>query len=225
MKGALAVLFATTNPHKVRELRGIFEPLGIFVHSLDSLSAVPPEPEEDADTFMGNAKLKAVAYARATGLTCLAEDSGLEVDALGGAPGVHSARYAGVSGSREARDRANNDKLLRAFAELPSADRTARFVCAMCVASPEGRVLVETTGTYEGVIASSPKGENGFGYDPLLYLPDVGRTSAELSDKEKSERSHRGKAARLLAKELLSRGAALSALLASVPPAAKVPAS
>ncbi|HEX3596044.1 MAG TPA: RdgB/HAM1 family non-canonical purine NTP pyrophosphatase [Polyangiaceae bacterium] len=225
MKGALAVLFATTNPHKIKELRGIFEPLGIFVRSLDSLSAIPPEPEEDADTFAGNARLKAVAYARATGIPCLAEDSGLEVDALGGVPGVHSARYSGTSGTRDERDRANNEKLLAALAGVPEARRTARFVCAMCVASPDGRVLAESTGTYEGIIADAPRGVNGFGYDPLLYLPDVGRTSAELTEKEKSERSHRGNAARLLAKELLSRGAALQALLASLPAPAKVPAS
>ena len=225
MKGALTVLFATTNPHKVRELRSVFEPLGIFVRSLDSLSTVPPEPDEDADTFAGNARLKAIAYAQATGIACLAEDSGLEVDAIGGAPGVYSARYAGVSGTRDERDRANNEKLLRALVGIPSMRRTARFVCAMCLVSPEGHVLAESAGTYEGLIAEAPKGENGFGYDPLLYLPDVGRTSAELSEKEKSDRSHRGKAARLLARELVSQGAALQALLASVPTAAKVLAS
>lgn len=225
MKGALTVLFATTNPHKVRELRSVLEPLGIFVRSLDSLGTVPPEPEEDEETFAGNARLKAVAYARATNMACLADDSGLEVDALGGAPGVHSARYAGTSGTREERDRANNEKLLAALAGVPPSRRTARFVCAMCLASAEGRVLVESTGTYEGVIGDAPKGTNGFGYDPLLYLPDEGRTSAELTDREKNERSHRGKAARQLARALLSQGGALEALLASVPTAAKVAAS
>jgi len=225
MDGALTILFATTNPHKVRELRGVLEPLGIFVRSLDSLSTVPPEPAEDEDTFAGNARLKALAYARATGLPCLAEDSGLEVDALDGAPGVHSARYAGATGTRDERDRANNAKLLRALAGVPAAERTARFVCAMCLASPEGHVLVESTGTYEGIIAEAPKGNRGFGYDPLLYLPDLDRTSAELTEKEKAERSHRGGAARELAKSLLRKGSALQALVASVPTAAKVHAS
>jgi XTP/dITP diphosphohydrolase len=225
MEGALTILFATTNPHKVRELRGVLEPLGIFVRSLDSLASMPPEPDEDQDTFAGNARLKAIAYARATGLPCLAEDSGLEVDALGGAPGVHSARYAGDKGNRDERDRANNEKLLAALAAVPSEMRTARFVCAMCLASREGYVLLETTGTYEGVIAEAPRGEGGFGYDPLLFLPDAGRTSAELTEREKAERSHRGKAARQLARELVRHGAALTALLASVPAPAKVPAS
>ena len=225
MDGALTVLFATTNPHKVRELRGVLEPLGIFVRALDSLTTVPPEPEENEDTFAGNARLKAIAYARATGLPCLAEDSGLEVDALGGAPGVHSARYAGSTGSRDARDRANNEKLLAALRGVPTEDRTARFVCAMCLASREGHVLLETTGTYDGIIGEAPKGHNGFGYDPLLYLPEAGRTSAELTEREKAERSHRGKAARQLAQELVRHGAALTALLASVSAAAKVPAS
>jgi XTP/dITP diphosphohydrolase len=225
MEGALTILFATTNPHKVRELRSVLEPLGIFVRALDSLPSVPAEPDEDEDTFAGNARIKAIAYARATGLPCLAEDSGLEVDALGGAPGVHSARYAGATGTRDERDRANNEKLLAALSGVPAERRTARFVCAMCLASREGHVLLETTGTYEGVIAEAPRGEGGFGYDPLLYLPDAGRTSAELTEKEKAERSHRGKAARQLAKGLVRHGAALTALVASVPAAAKVPAS
>jgi XTP/dITP diphosphohydrolase len=214
------ILFATTNPYKVKELRGVLEPLGYEIRSLDSLPAVPPEPVEDEDTFAGNARVKAVAYAAATGLACLAEDSGLEVDALGGAPGVHSARYAGASGTREEKDRANNAELLRALAGVPSEKRTARFVCAMCLAAPDGRILVETAGTYDGIIAAAPRGDGGFGYDPLLYLPDVGLTSAELSAEEKGRRSHRGQAARLLSAELREK-----APLASAGAAAKVPAS
>jgi len=202
------LLFATTNPHKVRELAAVLGPLGYEVRSLDSLSAVPPEPVEDADSFAGNARLKAIGYARATGLECLAEDSGLEVDALGGAPGVHSARYSGTDGSREDRDRANNDKLLHALSAVPVERRTARFVCAMCLARPDGTIVAEARGTYEGRIADAPRGENGFGYDPLFFLPDVGRTSAELSPKEKDARSHRGRAARLLAETLAQLGRA-----------------
>jgi XTP/dITP diphosphohydrolase len=197
-----SLLVATTNPGKVREITQILAPLGVEVRGLDSLPEIPPEPDEDQDTFAGNARLKAVYYAQAAGVPCLAEDSGLEVDALGGAPGVRSARFAGVGGSREERDAANNQMLLRLLADVPEEKRTARFVCAMCLAEPAGAVLVETRGTYEGVITSAPRGTNGFGYDPLLLVPDVGRTSAELSPEEKNARSHRGKAARALAEWL-----------------------
>jgi XTP/dITP diphosphohydrolase len=202
MSGAPAILFATTNPHKVDEVRAVLGPLGISVVGLDSLATEPPEPEEDQDTFRGNAKLKAVYYAAATGQSCLAEDSGLEVDALGGAPGVYSARYAGTSGSRAERDAANNRKLLEALRDVPPEKRTARFVCAMCLAEPGGRVVAEVEGHYEGVIAEAPRGENGFGYDPLLFLPDAGCTSAELWPDAKNARSHRGQAARALAQQL-----------------------
>jgi XTP/dITP diphosphohydrolase len=198
------ILFATTNPHKIDEIRAVLGPLGFDVRSLDSLDSAPEEPEEDEVTFQGNARLKARYYAAKTGIESLAEDSGLEVDALSGRPGVHSARYAGEKGTRAERDRANNEKLLRELSRVPAADRTARFVCAMCVAAPDGRIVAEATGTYEGEIADAPRGENGFGYDPLLYLPDAWRTSAELSPEEKNARSHRGKAARALA-VLLSR--------------------
>jgi XTP/dITP diphosphohydrolase len=199
------LLFATTNPHKVHEVRQILAPLGLQVTSLDALPDPPPEPAEDADTFQGNARIKALAYASATGLECLAEDSGLEVDALGGAPGVHSARYAGTTGGRAQRDAANNEKLLAALSGVPAEARTARFVCALCLAAPDGRVLHEVQGTYEGRIADAPQGENGFGYDPLLFLPDVGKTSAELSPEEKNARSHRGRAVRALAAHLATQ--------------------
>jgi XTP/dITP diphosphohydrolase len=198
------VLFATSNPHKVCEVQAILAPLGIQVAGLDSLPALPPEPIEDGDTFEANARIKAVAYAAAAGVSCLADDSGLEVDALGGAPGVHSARYAGVGGTRAERDEANNRKLLAALTGVPVEKRTARFVCAMCLAAPGGEILAETRGTFEGLIATTPRGSNGFGYDPLLYLPDRGCTSAELSPEEKNVRSHRGQAARRLAALLAS---------------------
>jgi XTP/dITP diphosphohydrolase len=204
MSTARTILFATTNEHKVSELEGILSPLGFQVQSLSSLSSVPGEPEEDQETFEGNARLKAVYYARATGRTSLAEDSGLEVDALDGAPGVYSARYAGIGHTRAEKDRANNEKLLRELEGTPPERRTARFVCAMCVAAPDGRIVAESRGTYEGIIAAAPRGENGFGYDPLLYLPDAGVTSAELSPEAKNARSHRGAAARELAAKLSS---------------------
>jgi XTP/dITP diphosphohydrolase len=196
------LIIATTNPNKVREIGQVLVPLGIQVVGLGELAASIPEPVEDADTFEGNARIKAIAYARALGESCLAEDSGLEVDALAGAPGVHSARYAGVGSTREEKDRANNDKLLGALAGVAVERRAARFVCAMCLVDAAGEVLFETRGTYDGVIAEGPRGKGGFGYDPLLWLPDVGKTSAELGAEEKNARSHRGKATRALAEWL-----------------------
>jgi XTP/dITP diphosphohydrolase len=195
----MKVLFATSNPHKVDEVRAILAPLGVEVVGLDSLASKPPEPDEDGETFAENARIKAIAYAKATGQLCLADDSGLEVDVLGGRPGVHSARYAGLGETRAERDRANNAKLLRELKDIPFEKRTARFVCAMCLADPQGNILAETRGTFEGLITDQPAGTNGFGYDPLLYLPDRQCTSAQLSPEEKNARSHRGEAARKMA--------------------------
>jgi non-canonical purine NTP pyrophosphatase (RdgB/HAM1 family) len=198
----MSLLVATSNPHKVRELREVLAPLSIHVRGLSPEQNGLDEPVEDADSFEGNARIKAVYYARALGLPCVAEDSGLEVDALGGAPGVYSARYAGSTGERESRDRANNEKLLEELARLGPVDRSARFVCALCLVDARGRVLFEARGTYCGVIAAAPRGTKGFGYDPLLYLPELGRTSAELTPEQKNARSHRGAAARSLAAHL-----------------------
>jgi len=193
------LLAATSNPHKLDEIRAVLAPLGVRVLSLDDAGAGDlPEPIEDADTFAGNAAIKAIAYAKATGRVCLADDSGLEVDALGGAPGVYSARYAGTGDTRAERDAANNAKLLGALAHVPDEKRAARFVCAMCVADPAGTIIATSRGTFDGVIGHAPRGANGFGYDPLLVLPD-GRTSAELSSDEKNARSHRGAALQSLA--------------------------
>jgi XTP/dITP diphosphohydrolase len=182
----MKLLIATTNPHKVREIGQVLGPLGLDVCSLADVAPHLPEPVEDADTFEGNARIKAVAYARALRMPCLADDSGLEVDALGGAPGVHSAYYGGVGKTREERDPANNRKLIAELRKLGDVDRSARFVCALCLVDAEGRVLFET------------RGENGFGYDPHLFLPDVGKTSAELPPDAKNARSHRGAATRAL---------------------------
>ena len=193
------ILFATSNPHKIEEVEAILAPLGFHVQSLSDLDTVPPEPVEDADTFEGNARLKAKAYAAATGIRCLADDSGLEVDALEGKPGVHSARFAGSQGDRATRDAANNAKLLDLIKDVPESGRSARFVCAMCLSDPCGTIIAETRGTFDGVITSDPSGDNGFGYDPLLYLPDRQCTSAELAADEKNARSHRGEAVRLMA--------------------------
>ncbi|MBX3353616.1 MAG: RdgB/HAM1 family non-canonical purine NTP pyrophosphatase [Phycisphaeraceae bacterium] len=203
------IVVATTNPHKVEEILAVFRASGVegvtlrTLRDIDGAKALP-EPVEDAPTFEGNARLKALYYANALGRACLADDSGLEVDALGGAPGIYSARYAGVGATREERDNANNAKLLEALRGVAPQKRTARFVCAACLADPRG-VLFETRGEFPGVIGDSPRGSNGFGYDPLLVLED-GRTSAELSPDEKNARSHRGEAMRALAGWLVGRG-------------------
>lgn len=194
----MQILLATGNPHKLDEVLAILAPLGIDVVALDSLGTMPPEPVEDAETFAGNARLKARGYAAATRRRCLADDSGLAVDALDGAPGVHSARYAGTGSTRDERDQANNAKLLLALRDIPPDLRTARFVCCMCVADPDGTIVAESRGTFDGVITTAPRGTNGFGYDPLLELED-GRTSAELEPDEKNRRSHRGQATLALA--------------------------
>ena len=193
------ITIATSNPHKVDEISATLGLLGITCVALGRTDI--PEPEEDGATFEENARIKAIAYARALGETVLADDSGLEVDALGGAPGVHSARYAGIGATREERDRANNAKLLRALESVPDALRTARFVCVLSIARADGTIVAESRGTFEGVIGRAPRGTNGFGYDPLLILED-GRTSAELSSVEKNARSHRGNALRLLVPKL-----------------------
>jgi XTP/dITP diphosphohydrolase len=199
----MKLLVATSNPHKLEEIAAVLTPLGVEMIGLSDLEgALPPEPVEDGDTFEANARIKAIAYASATGRPCLADDSGLEVDALDGAPGVHSARYAGIGDTRDERDAANNRKLLAALEGVPDDQRNARFVCAMCLAEPDGSVRLETRGTFEGRIGHAPRGSNGFGYDPLLVLPDTDGTSAELSPQAKNARSHRGVATRAIAEQL-----------------------
>jgi XTP/dITP diphosphohydrolase len=194
------IVVATGNPHKIEEIRAVLAPLGFTVLSLaETGRPVPAEPEEPHPTFEANARLKALHYARAIGEAVLADDSGLEVDALGGAPGVHSAHWAGTEGSRAERDARNNAKLAEAMRGVPAHLRTARFVCTMCVATPSGEVLVETRGEMEGVIGEAPRGAHGFGYDPWLHLPERGVSSAELPPDEKNAASHRGHAVRRLA--------------------------
>jgi XTP/dITP diphosphohydrolase len=171
---------------------------------LDAWAAVE-SPAEDGATFAENARAKALHYARATGRWCLADDSGLVVDALAGAPGVHSARYAAESfppgADRAARDAANTAKLLTALADVEEPRRAARFVCHLSLADAQ-QVLVEATGTVEGRMARQPRGHNGFGYDPVFFLPDRGRTVAELTADEKNAISHRGRALRRFAARL-----------------------
>lgn len=202
MSDRVRIVLATGNAKKLGEVRSILEPDGFEVIGLDAFAAIE-EPVEDADTFAGNARIKATEYAKALGVACIADDSGLCVDALDGRPGVHSARYAGVDGDRPTRDGANNEKLLHELAGVPEDERTARFVCALCLAAPDGTVLAETEGTFEGVITDDPRGEHGFGYDPLLFLPEDGCTSAELDPAEKNRRSHRGAAVRSMVPRIL----------------------
>lgn len=192
------LLFATRNRGKLAELRALVAPHGIEVDSLDDVDA-PGEVEEDGETFTANAEKKARAALAATGLPALADDSGLEVDALDGAPGVRSARYAGPGQD----DAANNAKLLAALASVPDARRTARFRCALAFVDAAGTLTV-AEGTLEGRIGHAPRGAGGFGYDPLFLLPD-GRTLAELSAAEKNAISHRGQALRKMAPHLVAR--------------------
>ena len=197
------IIVATGNPHKVEEIREILAVHGFRVLSLTDVGAGEiPEPEEDGDTFAHNARIKATQYARAINRMVLADDSGLAVDALGGAPGVFSARWSGLGVTREERDDANNKKLLEELASTPADRRTARFVCAMCLSAADGSVIAETVGEFHGSIGTNARGVNGFGYDPLFVVDANGQTSAELTSQQKNDRSHRGAATRAMAKFL-----------------------
>ena len=191
----LTVVLASANPDKAKEIIEIVGPLGVEV--LPRPSSVP-DVDETADTLEGNARLKAMAIATAAGLPALADDTGLEVDFLGRAPGVHTARYAGV----DATYADNVVLLLESLKGIPQEQRTARFITVAMVCWPDGKeVLAE--GIVRGRIAVEPIGDRGFGYDPV-FIPDEGdgRTFAEMSDAEKHELSHRGRALRALAAEL-----------------------
>ena len=189
------VVLATRNAGKIDELRALLADLGVTVLGLADFPRIGDIPETGT-TFLENARIKARAVCRATGLVSLADDSGLCVDALSGAPGVFSARYAG----EEATDAANNAKLLAALAGLPEAQRTCRFVSVVVAAAPDGRELA-AEGVWEGHVATAPAGQGGFGYDPLFFDPTAGQTAAELTPAAKNARSHRGKAlAALVAK-------------------------
>jgi len=200
------IVVASGNPHKVKEISAIFaqEGLGEWVRflSLSDVGGPFAEPAETARTFQENARMKAVAYAALTHHMVLADDSGLQVDALDGAPGVDSAIWAGEQGTREQRDARNNDKLMAAMCNVKRGDRAARFVCFMCLADADGTVIAQTRGACEGAIADAPMGGGGFGYDAYFLVGDRNITSAQLSADEKNKVSHRGHATRLLAREL-----------------------
>ena len=202
------VLVATSNPGKIRDLIGAALSHNVRVEMLPDFAALPAVVE-DGTTFEANARKKAEHYSRyAEGELVIADDSGLEVDALGGAPGVRSARYAadeqagtpaGRAGSipegRNSVDEANNARLLRELHDVPDEYRTGRFICVIAAAR-NGHTLATFHGRAEGVILHEPCGSNGFGYDPLFYFPEIGKTFAELTAEEKAQLSHRGAAFR-----------------------------
>jgi len=186
------VVVATRNPGKLREIREALAGLPLELVAADAIPGAP-EVVEDGDTFFDNAAKKALALARHTGRPALADDSGLEVDALGCAPGVYSARYAGPA----ANDADNIKKLLAELGGRPGASRAARFVAVVTLALPGGG-LISARGECAGQIADAPRGVGGFGYDPVFYHPRFGRTFAEISSAEKLSVSHRGAALRAL---------------------------
>jgi len=192
------ILVATGNPGKIAEIGAM---LDAEVRWL-GLADLPPmaEIEEDGTTFAENARKKATGYAKATGLWTLADDSGLVVDALGGAPGVKSARFSGEKlkdADRTLIDHRNIAKTLELLKGVPEEKRTARFICRLCLASPE-KILIETEGTLEGLITNREIGRNGFGYDPIFFVPKLNKTVAQLTGEEKNAISHRGNAIRKL---------------------------
>lgn len=184
----MKLVLATKNENKTREVAQFLAPYDIEVVSLNEFPDLP-EIEESGETFRENAIVKASEALMFTGLTALADDSGLEVDCLDGLPGVYSARFAG----EDKNDEDNNKKLLELLEGLPAEQRTARFRCVMAVATTEGFVYT-TEGACEGVIAEEPRGNGGFGYDPLFYLPEYGKTFAELDLETKNKISHRARA-------------------------------
>ena len=191
----MKLLVGTTNPNKIREIRPVLKGLPFEMVTLKDVAAIP-EPEETGATFWENARIKALAYAGATDLIVVAEDSGLEVDALGGEPGIQSARFMGAATPYP-------DRFAEIFRRIGTSPRTARFVTALVVARGDA-LLFETETTIEGEIAAAPSGANGFGYDPIFWYPPFQRTTADLTDDEKEMVSHRARAFRDLRRWLLT---------------------
>lgn len=207
------LVFATRNPGKLVELRQLLPGIDVIdiADAARRLGRAIPDVVEDADTFVGNAAKKAREVSAATGFPALADDSGLEVDALDGAPGVYSARYAGVAG--HGADAANNAKLLAALANVPPERRTARFRASLVLADvtgPLGADTITADGVCEGVILDAPRGTGGFGYDPLFLFPALGQTFAELGVGTKGDLSHRARAMRAIEPRLRAYLAALA---------------
>ena len=192
------IILASNNPGKIREIQSLLE--GLNIEILPQALFIKEEAEETGQTFLENALIKARHAARLGGLPVIADDSGLEVDALGGAPGVFSARYAGAGAS----DQENNAKLLRELADVEDEKRTARFRCVMVyVRDAEDTDPIVADAAWEGRILTETRGENGFGYDPLFFVPELGCASAELPPEVKNSLSHRGQALRVLANEIM----------------------
>ena len=192
-----SLLIATTNPGKLKEIAGILEGVPVTLVTLADRSPIV-EPDETGTTFAENARLKARYYSKATGLVSVADDSGIEIDALDKAPGIHSARWHGTDYPTKFR------KIQETLRERGVTGSTARFVCSVAVADGE-TILYEATGMVEGEIVAEPRGSNGFGYDPIFFYPPFGCTLAELDQERKAEVSHRGKAFRQLREYLLGR--------------------
>lgn len=192
------ILIATSNPGKLRDFAGAALRHDVEIAGIPDFSSLPPVIE-DGLTFEANARKKAEAYSRyVPGEVVLADDSGLEIEVLNGAPGVHSARYAAdkpAQADANTDDEANNARVLRELKDVPPAIRTGRFVCVLAAAR-DGKTLATFRGTAEGIILDTPRGANGFGYDPLFYFPQIKKTFAELTAEEKSKYSHRGAAFR-----------------------------
>jgi XTP/dITP diphosphohydrolase len=199
----MKLLFATTNPNKVREVRHALraaaphEGVPYEFITLADVTPVLDDPEETGTTYWENARIKALAYAQSTGFTTVAEDSGFEVDALGGTPGVQSARFLGATTPYP-------DRFAEIYRRLASNQSSARFVTALAVARGQ-ELLFETESVIEGCVAPEPRGQNGFGYDPIFYYPPFGGTVAQLSDDQKAAVSHRARAFRDLHKWLTTQ--------------------
>ncbi len=192
----MQIIFATKNEGKVKEVKMMLKDLGADVFTMTE-AGIDIDIEEDGETFEENALIKAKAVMEKSGCLVLADDSGLEIDYLNGDPGIKSARYMGHDTSYDIK----NERILKLLEGVPEEERTARFVCAIAAAFPDGRT-VTVRGTMEGIIGYEQKGENGFGYDPIFYVPEIGKYSAELPLKEKNKISHRGKALLLIKQKL-----------------------
>lgn len=188
----MRIVIATANPGKAREFREMLGADHLQWSDLSSHEPLPPV-EETGHTFRANASLKAAEYARRLNSWALADDSGLVVDALAGKPGVHSARWAELNGSGKG-DADNNATLLKQIEHVPDHQRSARFVCVLALADAKGRIVLSVQDAVEGVMLRAPRGTNGFGYDPLFFIPSLEKTTAELGPDEKHAISHRGKA-------------------------------
>jgi len=193
----MKILLGSNNPNKLQELKNILSALGVEV-LLAADVGVHCDVTEDGKSLSENAAKKALAYARASGLPAVADDSGLEVDALGGEPGVRSARYA----SQTCDYKKNNDKLLERMKSVPDGKRQARFRCVIALAHPEKGVLFTVEGSVRGIILKTPRGSGGFGYDPLFFYPPASKTFAEMLSKEKNSVSHRSRALMKLKEKL-----------------------